>query len=108
MSHLKRTPPIKISVNIPQFNNLLDILNSHETSVDNSISESAVRLKEKLLRYSIPFNESEVRKVEIQFFVNEADEIIYHLLLNCNKKEVNTDYYSVLIKIREAKKKSRS
>ena len=102
MAHTKRTPPIKVIVSVGLYNTLIEILSKNEIYDELEICDSAKRLKEKLLRYSIPFKDNGKEKVEVQFFVNEADDIIYHLLLNLKEVETSLDYYSVLLKIREA------
>lgn len=103
MPYSKRTPPVKVDVSIELYNVLLEVLNKNEKYSDPEIFESAKKLKEKLLRYSIPFIDKGTSKVQVPLFINEASEMIYHLLISSSDLEKTIDYYQVLLKVREAK-----
>jgi len=105
MAYSKRTPPIKVIIAIELFNILLEVLSIKEKLVDYEMIESTKRLKEKLLRYSRPFKENGTEKIEVQFFINEANEIIYHLLSSLTNIEAKFNYYEVLLKVRRANSK---
>ena len=54
MPYQKRIPPVKVDLSIEKFNYLIEMLTRYTTSNNEKISETATKLKEKLLRYSIP------------------------------------------------------
>lgn len=106
MSYQRRTPPVRVELTIEKFNELVEILNRYSEDENERIKNNAIRLKDKLLRYSIP-REDEENKVFIdtRFFPNEATDIIYMLLVNINGLEIESNYYEELLKIRENNKK---
>ena len=61
MAYSKRIPPIKIKLNINEFNKLNEILENITNSDNEFYSKKSVKLKEKLLRYSVPIkNENRI------------------------------------------------
>ena len=66
------------------------------------------KLIDKLLKYSVPYiSEDDEEQVEIRFFVDEVIDFIY-CFVNMNDIDYETQYYSVLLKVREKiKEKSR-
>ena len=100
----KRKPLIKIKMDIRSFNFLLEILSIHsEKEDDMDITVKASKLKEELLRYSIPFkNEENKILINIRFYPDEAEDLIYILFNSIDEFEVSTDYYKVLLKVRES------
>ena len=110
MAYSKRTPSIKITVDIEVFNSLVErLVRNSQLNVDsNDFSNEAERLKEKLLTYSVPrINEDESEIIDIRFFPNEASMLIEQLLVSSIPEEIETDYYSVLVKVREARSEER-
>ena len=105
----KRIPPVKVDLSIGKFNYLIEMLTRYTTSNNEKISETATKLKEKLLRYSIPrVTEEQETFVDIRFYPNEASEIIYMLLVNTEDIEIETNYYEVLVNARESLKQDNS
>ena len=111
MPYPTRTPSVKLNVNIDVFNSLIERLTKNEKSSDKSedIVISATKLKEKLLTYSVPrTDENEETTIDIRFYPNEASSIITQLLISDNRDVVETDYYSVLLRIRDERMKQRN
>lgn len=103
----KKTPSIKVSTSVHEFNNLIRTLDLYTNSEIENVKNSAIKLKDKLLRYSVPNLHDEIVEVEIRFFPSEADEIIYLLVKN-NSNESTLDeinYYELLLQKREEIKK---
>ena len=67
MAYQKRIPPIKIRLNTDDFNKLVEIVNIQTENENEIIKNNASRLKDKLLRYSIPFTNDDGVIVEIRF-----------------------------------------
>lgn len=105
MPYQKRIPPVKVELTIEKFNYLVEMLNRYTSDENERIKSLSTKLKEKLLRYSIP-RESEDGEtyIDIRFYPNEASDIIYMLIVNAEEMEIETNYYEVLLKVREAKK----
>jgi len=105
MSYQTKTPPIKCALTTEQFNKLVGILYVNEMieiSTD-SFSSNARKLKEKLLKYSIPFTDGDETGVQVGFFANEAQELIYQLLVRVTPFNNDIDFYSILL---ESKKQN--
>ncbi len=105
MPYQKRIPPVKVDLSIERFNCLVEILTRYETTDNEQIKELATKLKDKLLRYSIPRTTEEQEEfVDVRFYPNEASDIIYILLANVDDIQIETNYYEVLLKVREKQK----
>lgn len=105
MAYQKRIPPIKVELSIEKFNYLVEMLTRYANNDNERIKDISAKLKDKLLRYSIPReNEEQGLIIDIRFFPNEASEILYMLIVNTEHLPVETNYYEVLLKVREAKK----
>ena len=72
MAHAKRIPPIKIKVDIRSYNFLVEILSIHAERNDERLSKKSGKLKDKLLRYAVPF-ETEDKETLIENVVDELD-----------------------------------
>lgn len=106
MAYQTRKPPIRIVVNISQFNKLVELVSRYSKVDDERTSKYAEKMKEKLLRYSVPHTEEDgTETIDIRFFNNEAQDVIYYLMNSLNI-EVETNYYEVLLKVREQNKKT--
>lgn len=102
MPYQKRIPPVKVDLSIEKFNYLIEMLTRYTTTENEKIVALATKLKEKLLRYSIPrVTEEQETFIDVRFYPNEASEIIYMLLANTEDIQVDTNYYEVLVKVRE-------
>ena len=103
MAYSKRIPPIKIKLNINEFNKLNEIL-ENIINFDNELySKKSSKLKEKLLRYSVPIkNENEEIKVDIRLYNNEIVDLFYILFYGIEDMiSVETNYFDVLLQVRE-------
>lgn len=106
MSHLTRKPSVQLSLDKGAFNKLISILdfNIDIDIEEGTFSKSAEKLKNKLLKYSVPrIDDNNLDFIDVRFFPNEASDMIWQLLVLTEKKENNIDYYSELIKNRENK-----
>lgn len=108
MPYQKRIPPVKVDLSIERFNYLIEMLTRYATTEDEKMVALATKLKEKLLRYSIPrTTEEQETFVDVRFYPNEASEMIYMLLANTEDIQVDTNYYEVLLKVREKLKEDK-
>lgn len=105
MAYQTRKPPIRIVVDVDDFNNILELVSIVAVKGDERKSKIAEKMKSKLLRYSVPHtDENGETTIDIRFFNNEAEELIYFLTAILDYKP-ETNYYEVLIKVREKYKK---
>ena len=73
MPYQKRIPPVKVELSIEKFNLLVEMLTRYTQMSDERVAQLATKMKDKLLRYSIPRTEEEQdTKVDIRFYPNEA------------------------------------
>lgn len=108
MAYKMKTPPIRIVLSVGGFNSLLEYLSMVEQDSNNEMNKKAFRLKEKLLKYTVPFEtETNEEMVDIRFFVNEVIDVITILVNSTLITNVSADYYSVLCKVRESLKNSK-
>ena len=107
MAYQKRIPPIKIRLNTDDFNKLVEIVNIQTENENEVIKNNASRLKDKLLRYSIPFTNDDGVIVEIRFYPREIAEMFYILFSGIDDIKINADYFDVLVKVREKVKSER-
>lgn len=102
MAHLNRKPPIKVTVDIETYNKLVEYISSLATTDEN---DRATKLRDKLLRYSIPYTSDENKElVNIRFFPNEVENLFYILFNMLDDVIVKNNYYEVLLKVRESLK----
>lgn len=90
-----KKPSVKFVVNKGNFNKLMEILEfQKENIVSEEWKESANKLQELLLKYSIPQKdeEGEVSIIDIALFQQEASELIVLLLSALDRVQVNEDY----------------
>lgn len=94
IEYYKKTS-VKFIVNKGNFNKLMGILEfQKENIVSEEWKESANKLQELLLKYSIPQKdeEGEVSIIDIALFQQEASELIVLLLSALDRVQVNEDY----------------
>lgn len=104
MAYQTRKPPIRTLVDIDNFNNIVELVSIIAETGDERFSKLAERMKDKLLRYSVPHtDENGETSIDIRFFTNEAEQMIYFLLSRLDTK-AETNYYEVLLKVRETNK----
>jgi hypothetical protein len=90
-----KKPSVKFIVNKGNFNKLMGILEfQKENIVNEEWKESANKLQELLLKYSIPQKdeEGEVSIIDIALFQQEASELIVLLLSALDRVQVSEDY----------------
>lgn len=107
MPYSTRKPSVQLTIDTDFFNKLVSILNfNNATNIDDeNFSAVAEKLKNKLLRYSVPrINDDGKEFVDVRFFPNEAGDIIWQLLAWGNDIEIQEDYFSILKQNREDRK----
>ena len=90
-----KKPSVKFIVNKGNFHKLMGILEfQKENIVNEEWKESANKLQELLLKYSIPQKdeEGEVSIIDIALFQQEASELIVLLLSALDRVQVSEDY----------------
>ena len=90
-----KKPSVKFIVNKGNFNKLMGILEfQKENIVNEEWKESANKLQELLLKYSIPQKdeEGEVSIIDIALFQQEASELVVLLLSALDRVQVSEDY----------------
>ena len=109
MTYSKRIPPIKIKVDIRGYNFLVEILSIHAERDNERLAKKSSKLKDKLLRYSVPFETEEKETlIDVRFYPNEAEDLIEILFNSIDEFEVSTNYFEVLLKVRESIQKEKS
>lgn len=103
MAYVKRVPPVKLVLNIKEFNTLIGVLtkNIEKSNDDNSSDEIAKLTKEKLLKYGIPHSNEENIEIDLRLYLNETSDIITQLLLFISSEFDEIDYYQLLLKAKE-------
>lgn len=101
MAYSKRIPPITVELTTMKFNSLVEYLSKVE---DEEKKKTANKLKEKLLRYSIPNITDSDTFVVVRFFSTEVAQLITLLSDKFNYEENQINYYEVLL---ENRRKSR-
>ena len=107
MPYSTRKPSVQLTIDTDFFNKLVSILNfNNATNIDDeNFSAVAEKLKNKLLRYSVPrVNDEGKEFVDVRFFPNEAGDMIWQLLAWGNDINIEEDYFSILKQSREDKK----
>lgn len=100
MSYKNKKPPIKVIISIEEFNKLLEFFSIGEEKFKEE-NKRFSKIKEKLLKYSVPYiSDDDVELVEIRFFIDEVVDFIY-CFIDMNDIDYETQYYSVLLKVRE-------
>ena len=109
MAYSKRIPPIKVKLNVDEFNKLVEILNNMIDYDDEKISKKSSKIKDKLLKYSVPITEDGTVMVDIRFYNNEITDLFYILFYEFeNTIPIETNYYDVLVRVREKLKEEKN
>lgn len=110
MAYSKRIPPIKIKLNVIEFNKLVEVLNNMIDYEDENISKKSSKMKDKLLRYSIPITEEDGTEiVDMRFYNNEITDLFYILFYGIeNMISIETNYFDVLVRVREKIKENKT
>lgn len=110
MAYSKRIPPIKIKLNVDEFNKLVEVLNNMIDYENERIAQKSSKMKDKLLRYSVPITEEEgTEMVDMRFYNNEITDLFYVLFYGIeNMISIETNYYDVLVRVREKIKENKT
>ena len=103
MAYSTKVPSLKVKTSIDSFNKLVEILNIQAENSDENISKKSIKLKEKLLKYSVP----EENFIDIRFYQNEVLDL-FHILFDKVKDTISyeTNYYEILLEARSQLNKS--
>lgn len=103
MAYSKRMPPNKILLSVEEFNKLIEALTNLSECDDENISKKSSKMKDKLLRFSVPItNENEETNVDMRFYNNEIVDLFYILFYGISDiVSTETNYFDVLVKVRE-------
>ena len=109
MPYSKRIPPIKIKLNVDEFNKLVEVLNNMIDYVNERIAQKSSKMKDKLLRYSVPITEEDgTEMVDMRFYNNEITDLFYVLFYGIeNMISIETNYFDVLVRVREKIKENK-
>lgn len=109
MAFNSKTPPVKLKVTVDTFNSLIDFIVKIENENEDEVKEKATQLKDKLLRYSVPvIGDDGEYFVELRFFPKEAGYMIDILLYAVDGNITETNYYQVLLDVRNKIKEERN
>ena len=103
MAYSKRIPPIKIKLKVDEFNKLVEVLNNMIDYENERIAQKSSKMKDKLLRYSVPITEEDgTEMVDMRFYNNEITDLFYILFYGLEDIiSIETNYYDVLVRVRE-------
>ena len=110
MAYSKRIPPIKIKLNVDEFNKLVEVLNNMIDYENERIAQKSSKMKDKLLRYSVPITEEDgTEMVDMRFYNNGITDWFYVLFYGIeNMISIETNYYDVLVRVREKIKENKT
>lgn len=101
MAYNKRKPPIMVELTIDSFNLLIGYLSN---IMEENKKDIAIKLKEKLLQYSIPNLTESDTFIVVRFFNQEASQLINLLIGYYNNKNDEINYYEMLLENRRKRK----
>lgn len=110
MAYSKRIPPIKIKLKVNEFNKLVEVLNNMIDYENERIAQKSSKMKDKLLRYSVPITEEDGTEiVDMRFYNNEITDLFYILFYGIEDMiSIETNYFDVLVRVREKIKEDKS
>ena len=110
MAYSTKIPSIKVKTSIDSFNKLVEILNIQSENSDERIAQKSSKMKDKLLRYSVPITEEDgTEMVDMRFYNNEITDLFYVLFYGIeNMISIETNYYDVLVRVREKIKENKT
>lgn len=90
MAYAKRAPQIKMVLTVDEYNALVGILTKNNDELGNSEEkESALIIKEKLLKFSISnIEQNNNIEIDMRLYINETMDIINQLLLYIKKEQI--------------------
>ena len=103
MPYSRRIPPIKIKLTVNNFNKLVEVLNNMIDYENERIAQKSSKMKDKLLRYSVPITEEDgTEMIDMRFYNNEITDLFYILFYGLEDIiSIETNYYDVLVRVRE-------
>lgn len=104
MAYRKRIPPIAVELTTTKYNLLMEYLSSIS---DEEQRVAAEKLKEKLLRYSIPCITERGTFILVRFFNQEVVQLINLLINKINTEESSINYYELLLENRNKKEENK-
>lgn len=109
MAYSKRIPPNKILLNVEDFNKLIEALTNLSECDNENVSKKSSKMKDKLLRYSVPIiSENEETSVDMRFYNNEMVDLFHILFYGISDiVSTETNYFDVLVRVREKIKEER-
>ena len=101
MAYSTKIPSIKVKASIDKFNRLVEILNIQSVNNDEYISKKSTKLKNKLLKFSVPKEDGNEKFVDIRFYQNEILDM-FKIVFDGIKDEIDPeeDYYQILLEAR--------
>ena len=101
MAYSTKIPSIKVKASVDKFNRLVEILNIQSVNSDDYISNKSTKLKNKLLKFSVPKEDDEGKFVDIRFYQNEILDM-FKIVFDVIKDEIDPeeDYYQILLEAR--------
>ena len=70
MAYTKRIPPIKLILNVKEYNTLIGALTKNIEDIESEENNLSINTKEKLLKYSIPRQEQDGIEIDLSVNVN--------------------------------------
>ncbi len=109
MTFVNKRPPVTLKLSVKEYNLLITILKSNELINNEVVVESAKKLEDKLLKYSVPHidNNTNEEYINIGFYSKEATDMMTQFLIFNNKEIIDLDYYKVLLELRNNYLKSK-
>lgn len=91
-----------MNLKIKEYNLLLTILNNNQLSENKLFADSAKKLSEKLLKYSIPITDNETKEeyITVGFYAEEAKNMMIQFLNFYDNEMIDQDYYKLLLEMR--------
>ena len=109
MAYSKRIPPIKIKLNVDDYNKLVQILDNMIDCGNEYYSNKCSKMKDKLLRYSVPFKEEDGTEiVDMRFYNNEMVDLFMIFFFGVGDIDIHTNFYDVLVRVREKIKEDKT
>ena len=105
MTHQSRKPAIKLTVDKTVFNKIISLLDFNKNNlIDEASREKAIKLKNNLLKWSVPrVNEKNEEIADIRFFNSEAIDLFLQLFPRIATYIEQEDYFEVLKENRSKK-----
>lgn len=100
MIYTKKLPQIKICMDVKKYNILLELISQGVNNEDKAIKEKSLKMKNKLLRFSVPIeNNTENTEIKSLFYIDEITDIL-EIILITTKTQATENYYDSLLKLR--------